>query len=215
MRVHRNRKLIFSRPLMVEWPTLCGKSPAVSKGRQPVTHLSLKWAWWYRLIWALMAQRGAGAPAVPLIRSSDWRIHRATPPNPLPGAGFATFAGGMGRFTPATSSALPVPRWRLPAIARRRWIVASHDKTFERRVAGAERRLSMIEWRHSAFERRLLAFGRRAAMIATRLWTIESRLPEVLSRDGMVLSRHSGVGRRGRGRACARTKKKGLPWGSP
>ncbi len=174
---------------------------SVCKGRQPVTHPNLKWAWWYRLIWALMAQPGAGAPAVPLIRSSNWRTHRATSPNPLPGAGFATFAGGVGRFTPGTSSALPVPRWRLSAIARRRWIVASHGKTFERRVAGAERRLS--------------AFGRRAAMIAARLWTIESRLPAVLSRDGMVLSRHSGVGRRGWMCACGRTKKKGLPWGSP
>lgn len=154
-----------------------------------------------------MTQPGAVAPATPLIRSSDWRIHRAISPNPLPGAGFATFAGGVGRFTPGTLSALSVPRWRLSAIVRRRWIVASHDKTFERRVAGAERRLSMIawrhfasRWRHSVFERRLSAFGRRVAMIATRLWTIESRLPA-------VLSRHSGVGRRGRG-ACLRKRQK-------
>lgn len=164
----------------------------------------------------------SGAPAVPLIRSPDWCTHRAASSNPLSGAGFATFAGGVGRFTPGTLSTLSVPRWRLPAIARRRWIVASHDKTFERRVAGAERRLSMIEWRrfasgwrHAASERRRAAFGRRVAMIARRLWTIESRLPAVLSRDGMVLSRHYGVGRRGWMCACIRAKKKGLPWGSP
>lgn len=82
-----------------------------------------------------MAQPGAGAPAVPLIRSPDWRIQRAASSNPLPGAGFATFAGGVGRFTPGTLSTLSVPRWCHPAIARRRWIVVSHDKTFERRVA--------------------------------------------------------------------------------
>lgn len=152
-------------------------------------------------------------------RALDPLFRLALPPCSIPESlvwrGFCEVCWWSGGFTQGTLSTLFVPRWRLPAIARRRWIVASHDKTFDRRVAGAEWRLSMIEWRYfasgwrrSAFERRLSAFGKRVAMIATRLWTIESRLPE-------VLSRHSGSGRRGWGRACVRAKKERAALGPP